>query len=97
MNIGKSIIVLRKERNLKQGQLAVSIGITQAYLSGIENGKKQPSLEVLENISNFFGTPIPVLFWFGIERTDIPDKKKFVFDALKPSVDKLISEMFTNN
>lgn len=95
MNIGEAIKILRKNDNYTQGELSNDIGITQPYLSGIENGRKTPSLEILEKISVIMGTPLPVLFWFGVEKEDVPEEKQYIYDTLKPSIDKLMMEVFT--
>ena len=95
MKIGQAIRILRKNDLCTQGEFANSIGVTQAYLSGIENGHKKPSLEVMENMAESFGVPLPVLFWFGIEREDVSEEKQYIYDMLKPSIDNLINEVFS--
>jgi transcriptional regulator with XRE-family HTH domain len=94
MNIGESIRILRKRESMNQEEFASSVGITQSYLSLIEKGHKKPSLEVLQQMADILNVPLPVLFWFGIEREDVPEEKKYAFDILKPSIDKLINEVF---
>ncbi|MBJ6361113.1 helix-turn-helix domain-containing protein [Paenibacillus sp. GCM10012307] len=52
LKIGSNIKKLRKERRIKLVDLANSVGISNSYLSQIENGHKPiPSLKVLEKIS----------------------------------------------
>lgn len=94
MNIGQSIRKLRKNKLMNQEEFASSVGITQPYLSLIEKGHKKPSLEVLEQMADILNTPLPVLFWFAIEREDVDEKKQYVYDTLKPSIDNLINEVF---
>ena len=43
---------LRKQRRIKQYEIASKCGITQSYYSLIEQGLKNPSVKVLENICN---------------------------------------------
>ena len=48
---------LRKLRNIygfKASEMSTKLGISSSYLSEIENGKKQPSLELLEKYSRIF-------------------------------------------
>ena len=94
MNIGQAIRTLRKTELMNQEEFASSIGITQSYLSLIEKGHKKPSLEVLQQMADILNTPLPVLFWFGIERDDVDEKKQYAYDTLKPSIDNLINELF---
>lgn len=94
MEIGQAIRTLRKNQLCSQGDFAESIGITQPYLSGIEKGNKKPSLEVMEKVAEKLGTPLPVLFWFGVDREDVAEEKRYIYDMLKPSIDNLINEVF---
>ena len=95
MKIGQAIRILRKNDLSKQGEFADSIGISQAYLSGIENGHKKPSLEVIQKIAESLEVPLAVLFWFGVEREDVSEDKQYIYDILKPSIDNLINEVFS--
>lgn len=95
MNIGQSIRTLRKNELMNQEEFASSVGITQSYLSLIEKGHKKPSLEVLQQMADILNTPLSVLFWFGIEREDVDEKKQYAYDTLKPSIDNLIKEVFS--
>jgi transcriptional regulator with XRE-family HTH domain len=94
MNIGQAIRTIRKTKLMNQEEFAESVGITQSYLSLIERGHKKPSLEVLQKMADIVNTPLPVLFWFGIERDDVDEKKQYAYDTLKPSIDNLINEVF---
>lgn len=56
------IKALRKQKKMSQMELAEKACITQAYLSGLENGKrKNPSLKTLENIAKALEVPVHVL------------------------------------
>ena len=95
MKIGTAIKKLRKELTPKvtQGDLALVIGISQTYLSQVEGNLKEPSLDVLMKISEYFNKPLPIIFWFSLEESDIDDYKKEYFRLLKPSIDKLIESL----
>jgi len=94
MNIALALIKWRKQNKVKQYVLAEKIGVTQGYLSSIENGKKIPSIEILQNICDFFEKPMPVLLWFGLEEKDIPENKREIFKSLKPIFDELLKSVF---
>jgi HTH-type transcriptional repressor of puuD len=54
--LGKNIAQLRKAQKIKSYELAEMAGVKQPYISAIENGKKIPSLEVLQKIARALGT-----------------------------------------
>ena len=97
MNLGLAIKTIREQKGLRQGVFADHIGVTQSYLSGLENNNKKPSMEVFERISKFSNVPLPVMMWFSVEREDVAENKKQIFDLLKPSVDSLIKEIFNSS
>lgn len=63
MDIGKGIKFVRVASGLRQGQMAQRLGITQNYLSLLENNKAEPSLALLKKISSMFCVPPAFLFW----------------------------------
>ena len=52
---GKKVRSLRAERGLTQKQMAESIGVSPAYLSALEMGKKgRPSFALVQRIITYF-------------------------------------------
>ncbi len=49
--VGKTIIKLRKERGMSQETFAYESGIDRRYMSDIENGKRNISLDILERVA----------------------------------------------
>ena len=49
--IGKNIRFLRKKAGLSQIDLAVAVGIDRSYLSEIENGRRNMTIMLLQNLS----------------------------------------------
>ena len=94
MNIALAIKKLRKDSNIKQYVMAKDIGITQSYLSGIEQGKKIPSISTLQLICDYLNKPMPVLLWFGLSIEDVPESKRDIFKSIKPSFDELLKSVF---
>lgn len=96
MNLGKSIRTLRKSLTPKvtQAEYAESIGITQSYLSCIENGEKEPSTDLLKKVADKHDVPMPVFLWMSMDENDISPKKLPSFKLLKPSIDALLNEFF---
>jgi len=94
MNIGRGVKTVRINKGFNQKRFAKKVGITQSYLSLIESNKKTPSTEVLEQIAEAVDVTLPVLFWFTVDENDVDNKKLEMFRLLKPSVDKLIADLF---
>ena len=61
-NIGLNIRKYRKQMKLSQVELAVEVGIDRAYLSEIENGRTNPSVNVLYAIADALRIEIECLF-----------------------------------
>ncbi len=57
-NIGKAICKIRKQQNLLQIDLAVAVGIDRAYLSEIENGRTNVSINILYAIADALNVSI---------------------------------------
>ncbi len=82
---------LRIKNNLKQGELANKIGISQRVLSGLERGETQPTLRHIQLFSEFFNVSTDLLITGedtalnSIERDIIEEvrKDKSLFDSLK--------------
>lgn len=60
--LGKAIVQLRKEKGLSQEAFAYDAGIDRRYMSDIENGKRNISLDIIEHISQKLGLKISELF-----------------------------------
>ncbi|UPJ47667.1 helix-turn-helix transcriptional regulator [Bradyrhizobium sp. 200] len=60
--VGSNIQRLRREKRLSQEELADRAGIHQTYLSGVEGGKRNPSVLVLDRISKALGVDAVELF-----------------------------------
>lgn len=59
--IGKQIASMRKERGIKQEELAAFVGVSPQAVSKWENGGV-PDIEILPKIADFFGISIDCLF-----------------------------------
>lgn len=60
--LGLAIIKLRKEKGLSQEKFALEADVDRRYMSDLENGKRNPSLEIIEKIANRLEMPISELF-----------------------------------
>ncbi|MBQ9271607.1 MAG: helix-turn-helix transcriptional regulator [Alphaproteobacteria bacterium] len=60
--MGLNIRKYRKQKKLKQIELAIEVGIDRSYLSEIENGRTNPSVSVLYAIADALKIDIAELF-----------------------------------
>ena len=57
----KGLKEIRKSRNLNQQKVAIDLNISREALSHYENGKREPSLEMLNKLSKYFNVSIDYL------------------------------------
>lgn len=57
----KGLKKIRKEKNLNQLKVAMDLNISREALSHYENGKREPSLDMLNKLSNYFNVSIDFL------------------------------------
>jgi len=57
----KGLRIVRKERNLNQLKVAMDLNISREALSHYENGKREPSLDMLNKMSEYFNVSIDYL------------------------------------
>ena len=60
--LGERVKELRREQQLSQTQLALMVGLDRSYISRIERGKCNPTVESIIIIANGLGIPPAVLF-----------------------------------
>lgn len=97
MDLGNTINSIRKQKGIRQGELADRIGLTQTYLSQIENNKRDPNLATLKKIGDALSMPLPILFFLALDESDIPERKKVAFKLIGPSVKSMLSEFFVSD
>lgn len=89
MDIGSNIKRIRKERNIKQAEIADLIGMHRSNYSKIENGQREISLAAVDKIAEFFSISIDELIHMG---NDIP-KEISLEDKSTVEQVKLIQEL----
>lgn len=57
----KGLKMVRKEKNLNQLKVAMDLNISREALSHYENGKREPSLDMLNKLSKYFNVSIDYL------------------------------------
>lgn len=71
--LGEALRLIRVFHDMKQVELANSLGISKSHLSEIENGNKNPSLELIQKYSEFFRMPLSAIMFFAEE---LPNAQK---------------------
>ena len=60
--LGMRIACLRKKRGLSQLDLSLASGVSKNYLSDLENGRRNPSVLLLQRIASALGVSLEKLF-----------------------------------
>lgn len=97
--LGRFVRKLREQAKLTQEQLARKTGITYQYLSGLENGRENFSIEILESLGKALRCPLPQLVAgaFAEESTaPIPAVNKEFFRSQTPLPPGLTFEHLEN-
>lgn len=94
MNLGIKIKQIRKQKGLTQSSFASICGITQTYLSQIENNQKEPNISTLKKISQVLEVPLPILFFLSMDEEDVSQEKREAFKLVSPSINSLVYEFF---
>jgi len=53
--LGKNLKRIRTAKKLSQGAIARKLGVHRAYISGIENGKRNPTLATIQKLAKALG------------------------------------------
>jgi transcriptional regulator with XRE-family HTH domain len=95
MDLGNVIKNIRKNKKQTQEEFALLCGISQTYLSQIENNSKEPNLSTLKSISEKLNIPLPILFFLSMTEEDVQPNKRKAFKIISPSLHSVIHEFFT--
>lgn len=81
--IGSRVAEVRKINNLNQYDFSKRIGISQAFLSEVEKGKKNASIELLYGIATAFGIDLNYIIYGEENNVNQEIIAKEMIDALK--------------
>lgn len=90
---GERLKMLREEKNLNQTELAALFGLTQNAFSAYERGLREPNIEKMTQIADFFGVSLDFLFGRTNDRkkTYSPMTRELL-DVLHLSDDEIIEQ-----
>ncbi len=94
MKLGSTIVKLRKERRLSQGELAKIIKISQTSLSHIELNKRTPHPRTMKKLSVALELPEPIICLLSMTEEDVPRERKLLYGHLFPIIEKMIYQIF---
>ena len=83
---------MRVFHDLNQTALAERLQISKSYLSEIESGKKQATLELLQKYADTFGMPLSSLLFFA-EQVEEGGAREKVRTAIAGKVVKMLDWM----
>lgn len=87
--LGRTIRILRQAKSLKVSELATQSEVSVPFLSLVENGERNPSLEVLGRIASELGVPSETLFMMGMGKGSLKSTDQRT-SALADTVGRLI-------
>lgn len=82
--VGKRIKIVRQRSGLTQDQLAEQVGLSPKYISGIERGVENPTMNILIRVAKMLGVEPYDLFLFG----ESEENEK----ALRKGIEKMVRE-----
>ena len=82
--VGKRIKIVRHRSGLTQDQLAEQVGLSPKYISGIERGVENPTMDILIRLAKMLEVEPYDLFLFG----ESEDNEK----ALRKGIEKMVRE-----
>ena len=87
--LGKALKLIRQFHNVKQNKFSEDIGVATSYISAIESGKKEPTLELITKYANYFNIPVSSLMLFSenLQSGSLSNKFRITF------ADKMIKIM----
>ena len=89
-DLSDRIRLLRTAQSLNQKQLAEMVGITQPFLSDIEKGKRNPSIEVLQKLCDALGCSADYLLNRPGEGTKL--EEAILPGSLTPDILRIVRE-----
>ena len=82
--VGKRIKIVRQRNGLTQDQLAEQVGLSPKYISGIERGVENPTMDILLRVAKALEVEPYDLFLFG----ESEESEK----ALRKGIEKMVRE-----
>lgn len=92
MNIGKAIKLCRKQKNWTLAKLADETSLSISYISLLEQGKRDPNLSKLKEISKALQVPLSILLFLAGDKNEIESINRELAEKLSLLSLKIIEE-----
>lgn len=92
MNIGNVISILRKNKGLKQKELAFLSGVSNNAMCSIESSKYIPKIETLQSISKSLGVNYGYITLLTIEDLKVDSDLEVEFEVYFKKLKKIIEQ-----
>ncbi len=90
----RALRLIRVFHDMNQAEFADKIGLSKSYISELEQGRKKPSIEVLEKYADFFRIPVSSLLLFA-EKAETGDLSEEGRVAIADKVLKMLDWIAT--
>ncbi len=80
--VSKRIYELRNKKNISGRKLSLELGLSNSYITQIENGQRMPSLENLSKICDYFGISLAEFFCNNLATANITKEQKELLKAI---------------
>jgi len=94
MNIGNTIKQYRKLKKIQQNDLAEKSGISQTYMSQIENGSRVASIETLQKVCNVLDIPFSIMSFLSLDLESISPNKREEYSRIQPKIKAMVDKIF---
>lgn len=84
--IGACVRVFREQQGFSQETLAIRANISYQYLSGIETGKENFSMQVLESLADALSVPVKTLVLTAYDKSDMMNAPRLELRFFRPQV-----------
>ncbi len=74
--LNEALRLIRVYHDMKQNEAAERLGISKSYLSEIEKGHKEPSLDLLRKYEVCFGIPVSSIMFFAENMGKAPTRER---------------------
>ena len=82
IKIGNAIKLCRQQKRLGQAELAAKSSISAAYLSLVEQNKRDPPLSTIERIATALDVPITILAFLAADADSLPGFSQELTDKI---------------
>lgn len=89
MNLAGRLRERRERRNLKNSQVALYLGLSTAHISNIENGNREPSLDLLVRLAEYYRCSVDYLL--GLTDDPRPAGQQSVSEAAVDAINLIDS------